>query len=74
MMAKIKRYELTECGSMAEDEIGFYILASDIDADKLQTAITCVDLVLFHPTGKPTQNAIEVREHLSALLAAVRKQ
>jgi len=84
-MSVIKRYDVRtkiicrgECG-VVEDAGGPYLLASDIDADALQSGIDAINFVVStelvgwnsdHHELLELENAIA---NLSALLAAVRK-
>ena len=76
-MTEIKRYDVQtkiicrgECG-VVEDAGGPYLLASDIDAEHLKTAINALTAVaIFDRFNDKPKEAIV---HLSALLAAVRK-
>ena len=79
-MTKIKRYRESikylglgnsESAGVVESENGPYLLASDIDAEHLKTAINALTAVaIFDRFSDKPKEAIN---HLSALLAAVRK-
>ena len=76
MTEQIKLYELCNDsdggGTMEECEYGTYLLASDIDAEHLKTAINALTAVAIFDrfSDKPKEAIV----HLSAILTAVRKQ
>ena len=70
-MTEIKRYDHEGAG-MYECAEGDYLLVSDIEAEHLKTAINALTAVaIFDRFNDKPKEAIN---HLSALLAAVRKQ
>ena len=70
-MTVIKRFDIDNQGVAHESIHGSYILASDIDAEHLKTAINALTAVaIFDRFNDKPKEAIV---HLSALLAAVRK-
>ena len=71
-MTEIKRYAIPIGAYVYTEAGGKFILASDIDAEALECAINALTAVaMFDRRNERPKQAIT---HLSALLAAVRKQ